>query len=59
MVLFYGFSRSFSLSFRLLYFARPKHVFNFAFPEVFNFFQIADLHTDKYDAGHGFRVQKG
>lgn len=49
--LFYGFSRSFSLSFRLLYFARPKHVFNFAFFEVFKLFQTADFRDDRPDDG--------
>ena len=50
--LFYGFSPSFSLSFRLLYFVRPKHVFNFALFEVFKVFQIADFRNDRPDAGN-------
>ena len=51
MALFYGFSWPFSLSFRLLYFAWPKHVFNFDFPEVSNIFQIADFRADFSDDG--------
>ena len=56
MALFYGFSQSFSLSFRLLYFARLKHVSNFAFFEVSNLLQIADFRDDCPDAGDGYRL---
>ncbi len=56
--LFYGFSPSFSLSFRLLYFARPKHAFSFAFFEVFNLSKTSDFHRNRAHAGYGFRVQK-
>ena len=58
MALFYGFTRSFSLSFRLLYFVRPKHAINFAFFEVSNLFQTADWHHDRFYADYGFRLQE-
>ena len=56
--LFYGFSPSFSLSFRLLYFVRPKHAFNFDFFEAPDLSKTADFRADCADAGVGYRLQK-
>ena len=58
MAVFYGFSLSFSLSFRPLYLAWPNNVLILTFFEVSHLFQTAHWSPDSADAGHGFGLQE-